>query len=548
MTEKDTLLLLTDSEARKRWEELAQHSLKGKSLEKVLNKKTVEGIDYKGLYTEGEIMPDLETFPKDLIPSRIYNSALCTDEDLLEDAKEGIQGSVLLLEGKRFKSSLGKSKNPTVIVQKNSNELLEQFKGHERFVYVDTNQLDFESFEKEVERISSKNLGFAINLSQTHNAGASVVQEISFGLNVFKGLLESGVSPSSIKFFTAVDSLIFLNIAKLRALRYLAEEMLDAFNLKKEVFILAVSSLREQTLYDPYVNMLRNCSGAMSAIMGGADQMAIRTHDSIFSMLTGEPSSDQAKRSARNILNIAIEESKLGFVMDPGKGSFSLEKLTREIATQSWENFLNWEEQGLFQNIKDFSASIEAIAKARYQKTRTRKTVVTGVNEFANPEETIQSMYDRPWRPVEVSSGLFPVRRTAFEFEDLRLQFEQMEVKPKICIVRQGPIAKLSGRINFIKNIFETVGLEIVENENELTMDEYFKFAKKENCNVLVYCGIDEEYSNWVIRGDLEDFNFQFIAGNKENFELENKEQFIDLFIGKNIYSDLKLLLGDKNE
>ena len=123
-----------------------------------------------------------------------------------------------------------------------------------------------------------------------------------------------------------------------------------------------------------------------------------------------------------------------------------------------------------------------------------------------------------------------------------------MEVKPKICIVRQGPLAKLSGRINFIKNIFETVGLEIVESENELSVDEYIKFAKKENCNVLVYCGIDEEYSDWVIPGEVEDFKFRFIAGKKENFELENKDQFIDLFIGKNIYSDLKLLLGDENE
>ena len=51
-----------------------------------------------------------------------------------------------------------------------------------------------------------------------------------------------------------------------------------------------------------------------------------------------------------------------------------------------------------------------------------------------------------------------------------------------------------------------------------------------------------------MIPGEVEDFKFRFIAGKKENFELENKDQFIDLFIGKNIYSDLKLLLGDENE
>ncbi|MBC74426.1 MAG: hypothetical protein CME64_00265 [Halobacteriovoraceae bacterium] len=548
MTEKDTLLLLTDPEAKKRWEELAHQSLKGRSLEKVLNTKTVEGIEYKGLYIDGECLPDLETYPEGIISSRIYDSAICTEDDLSNDHSEGMQGTVLLVEGKKFKSDFSAKYNPTIIVQKNNDELLDQFKGQESSVYVDTNELNFEKFSEDIERIKSRELGFAINISQTHNAGASAVQEISYGLNIFNALLKSGVKPSSIKFFTAVDSLIFLNMAKLRALRYLAEEVLDAYGLKKEVFILAVTSLREQTLYDPYVNMLRNCSGAMSAIMGGANQMAIRTHDSIFSLLTREPASDQAKRSARNILNIALEESKLAFVMDPGKGSFALEKLSREMASQSWESFLNWEEKDLFNNIKDFSASVEAIAKARYERIRSRKTVVTGVNEYANSDETIQSMYDKPWRPVEVPFGLFPLRRTAYEFEDLRLAFEELDVKPKVCLVRKGPLAKLSGRINFIKNIFETMGLEVVESEEELALEEYFKLAKKEDCSALAFCGLDDEYSQWVKAGDRETFKHQFIAGKKDKFELEDKEQFIDLYMGKNIYSDLALLLGDKNE
>ncbi|MCO4755035.1 MAG: hypothetical protein KC478_11180, partial [Bacteriovoracaceae bacterium] len=516
-------------------------------VEKVLNTKTVEGIEYKGLYTQGTVMPELTTYPKSIAASRIYDSGLVEESDLKEDYEQGMHGCVLMVEGKSWKSKFSKSVNPTFILQRNSDDLISQFENPES-VFVDANQLDLQNFDKDVKRVAAKGVGFAVNISQTHNAGASAVQEISYGLGIFHALLKAGVAPKSIKFFTAVDSLIFLNIAKLRALRYLAEEVLEAFGHKKEVFILATSSLREQTLYDPWVNMLRNCSGSMAAILGGADQMAIRTHDSLFSLLTHERPSDQGRRSARNTLNIAIEESRLDFVMDPGKGSFALEELSRELVTQSWENFLSWEEEGLLNNIDDFAASVKAIAKSRYEKTRSRKTIVTGVNEFANPEETIESLYKKTWRPVEVPYGRFPLRRSAFEFEDLRLSIEKSEQELKACIIRKGPLAKLSGRINFVKNIFETMGLEIIETEEEKSLDEYFELARENKCEILIFCGVDDEYASWVRPGDRDMFKHQFIAGKKENFELSNKEEFIDLFMGKNIYNDLKQLVGERHE
>ncbi|MCO4755141.1 MAG: hypothetical protein KC478_11715, partial [Bacteriovoracaceae bacterium] len=131
MTDQDTLLLLTDPAAKQKWRELAAKSLKGLDVEKVLNTKTVEGIEYKGLYTQGTVMPELTTYPKSIAASRIYDSGLVEESDLKEDYEQGMHGCVLMVEGKSWKSKFSKSVNPTFILQRNSDDLISQFENPE---------------------------------------------------------------------------------------------------------------------------------------------------------------------------------------------------------------------------------------------------------------------------------------------------------------------------------------------------------------------------------------------------------------------------------
>lgn len=545
MTQREEKSLFSDPKARKRWEELASQSLKGQDLEKVLNHSTVEGINYKGLYSESRRVVQFYHFPEKVVSSRVYDSGLASSAQMLEDQNQGMQEAVLLIKGSSWKKDFSKNLQARFIVQRASEDFLEEFKGLEK-VFVDVNCLNFSKFDSELERVESNNLGYAINLSQIHNAGASAVQELGYALNMFSILLKRGVDPARILFFTANDSLFFLNIAKLRALRYLGEEILSAFQLKPELFILSVSSLREQTLYDPWVNMLRNCASGVAAVLGGANQVAIRTHDSLFSFLTGEKPSEQACRSARNTLNIVREESRFDFVTDAAKGSFALENLTEELIQQSWESFLNWEDKGFLENMGEFSKSVEAIAKARREKVRKRQNVVTGVSDFANPDENIESLYQKPWRPVELRSGLFPLRRTAYEFEELRLALEKSDKEVKACLIHHGEISRLSGRINFMKNIFETLGVEIHEPGSGIDTEQALEDARARNCNVLLFCGLDKDYGDWLRPADKSVFKHQFVAGNKDNFKSlppEHKEEFMDLYMGKNIYADLKAML-----
>ena len=524
-----------------KWRELAKSSLKGQDLERILNHATLEGVNYKGLYERNDKMLQLLSFPEKFTASTIYDSGLANSEEILEDQKEGMDSCLLVVRGKNWKRKFPDKFNASFLLQMVEEDFLSEFEGENAFV--DSNKLAFASFDKEVERVKRKGLGFAINMSRAHNAGASVAQEISYGLNIFNRLLELGADEKKIFFMCAVDSLFFMNIAKLRALRFLAEEILSAHGKEPRPYIVAASSLREQTLYDPWVNMLRNCSSSMAAVLGGADEVAARPHDSAYSALTEEPSSPLARRSARHILNIVREESKLHFTKDSAKGGFAVEEISCELAEQAWENFLNWEEQDLFLNARDFAKSVEAIAKARYEKTRKRKKVITGINDFANNEETLEGLYGKPWRPVDLWTGLFPLRRNAYEFEELRLALEKSNVKLKGAVVYKGQLSALSGRINFVKNVLETLGMEVREFEAGKNLDKTFQEASQAGCNVLVLAGRDEEYGEWARPGDAKLFKSQFIAGKKENFELPEEAAFTDLYMGKNIYQDLKEML-----
>lgn len=537
---------LPDLSAKETWKELAIKSLKGQDIEKVLNSSTVEGVDFKGLYDSNPETLELMSFPKTFLLSTIYDSGLANAEDIEEDQAEGIESSFLVVRGKSWKKDFPKGIRLSFLIQKTSEEQLEEFRG--KTAFVDSNKLNFEKFDEEVARVQEKGLGFAINMSQIHNAGASIVQEISFGLNIFSKLLQLGVEEQKILFVSAADSLFFMNIAKFRTLRFLAEEILIAHGKEPNPYILAASSLREQTLYDPWVNMLRNCASSMAAVLGGANEVSIRPHDAAFSALTGEPSESKARRSARHILNIVKEESKMDFVMDAGKGSFAIEELTSSLVKQAWESFLNWEDKNLLLNVKDFAASVEAISKARYEKARKRKSVITGINDFANSEESLESLYKKPWRPVTLTTGLFPLRRSALEFEELRVATEKSGIKIKVALIYKGRQSSLSARINFAKNVFEVLGVEVAEYPVEERLEQAYELAQKEGCNALALVGKDDEYAQWIKAGDKEVFKSQFIAGNKERFTYGEGgevqfDSFTDIYAGKNIYHDLREML-----
>ena len=74
-----------------------------------------------------------------------------------------------------------------------------------------------------------------------------------------------------------------------------------------------VTSRWNKTVYDPYVNMLRTQTEAMSAILGGTDSLTVEPFDIVF-----RKPDEFSERIARNQQLILKEEAYFNKVADPG--------------------------------------------------------------------------------------------------------------------------------------------------------------------------------------------------------------------------------------
>lgn len=113
------------------------------------------------------------------------------------------------------------------------------------------------------------------------NAGSTIVEELGFTLaaahEYLVKLMERGLTidevARKVRFTFAVTSNYFLEMAKFRAARMLWANIVKAYNPEKncscKMIAHAVTSTWNQTVYDPYVNMLRGTTEAMSAAIAG---------------------------------------------------------------------------------------------------------------------------------------------------------------------------------------------------------------------------------------------------------------------------------------
>ena len=193
-----------------------------------------------------------------------------------------------------------------------------------------------------------------VNGSNFTNAGSSTVQELGFSISMateyLAQLTDRGISVedavSKIRFSFGIGSDYFMEIAKLRAARILWEQIADAYNVSdKKRFRMEIHSVTKvwnDTIDDPYINMLRTQTEAMSAVLGGTDSLTINPFD------IGDLPDEFSERIARNQQLILKEEAWFDKVADPSAGSYYIENLTSLIAENSWKLFTEIENMGGF--------------------------------------------------------------------------------------------------------------------------------------------------------------------------------------------------------
>ncbi|MGE3610032.1 MAG: methylmalonyl-CoA mutase family protein [Bacteriovoracaceae bacterium] len=347
--------------------------------------------------------------------------------------------------------------------------------------------------------------------------GGNIVQELGFITR--KMILEKSYLISLF-----VDSNFFKNIAKIRAAKLLAKKVQEELASSEEIKIIALTSFRDWSLYERYSNLLRNDAAVASAYIGGADYVQSAGYDSLFEIEIDDyqahpEHTERSRRMARNTTHILALESMLGVVQDPSFGSFHLESLSQYYAKEAWslmQKTINLDERSCLQY---FSESISSIRNQRLDNIKMRRHVLAGVNDFPNVKENLNLKH----RPKE------KFFRSARIFEELRIEMENSPVRPKVYLLINGDYAALNARINFVRNYFELLGLEVIESR-------FSDSLKASADDFLVLCASDDGYEN--LKNNLPEFSGEkFIAG---KYELNG---FKNLFAGQNVYSVLESIV-----
>jgi methylmalonyl-CoA mutase len=260
-----------------------------------------------------------------------------------------------------------------------------------------------------------------------HEAGGTDAEELgcalAAGLEYLRAMRAAGLPAEAafgqLEFRYAATADQFATIAKLRAARRVWARVAQQCGVTSDAggqWQHAVSSWSMLTRRDPWNNILRATLACFSAGVGGADAITVAPFDAAI----GQPDR-LARRVARNVHALLVEESQVARVIDPAGGSWYVEDLTDQLAVKAWAWFQEIERSGGLRAALATGLIAGRLAASREQRRdalATRREAVTGVSEFPLVGETLLS---RPAAagPAVGPAGLPRIRWSQW-YEELR--------------------------------------------------------------------------------------------------------------------------------
>lgn len=369
---------------------------------------------------------------------------------------------------------------------------------------------NFQEAKTVIEKAKSKLPGFfvlGVNGQHYHNAGASAVQELAFALaqgnEYLVRLTDEGLSVDDIaprmQFSFGTGSNYFLEIAKLRVARMLWARIVKQYQPangdSEKMQIHAYTSNWNKTLYDPYVNLLRTTTEAMSGSIGGADSITVEPFDNTY-----KRPDEFSYRMARNQQIILKTEAYFNKVADPAAGSYYVENLCDSIAKAAWDLFLEIEDKGGFIRYASnglIRSEVEEVCQKRDMDIAMRKQVFVGTNKYPNTGERKLDKVE-PRAKLSDLSGLRQYRGTQ-AFEALRMAVENHANKgfeiPRVFMFTYGDPVMRKARASFASNFFGVAGYKIIDNLGFPDIESGVKAAIKSGAEIVVLCSSDPEYT-----------------------------------------------------
>ncbi len=273
------------------------------------------------------------------------------------------------------------------------NDILKEFMVRNTYIYPPTPSMKiiadiFEYTSRNIPKFNS------ISISGYHmqEAGATPVLEMAYtladGLEYVRTGIKAGMNVDDfaprLSFFWAIGMNHFMEIAKMRAARYIWATLLKQFDPQnpKSLALRTHSqtsgwSLTEQ---EPFNNITRTAIEALSSALGGTQSLHTNALDEAIALPT-----DYSAKIARNTQIILQQESGICDVVDPMGGSNLVESLTQQMIEEAMKFIDEVEKEG------GMTKAIEAgIPKMRIEEAAAKKQAkidsseefIIGVNSF----------------------------------------------------------------------------------------------------------------------------------------------------------------------
>ncbi|MFF2456530.1 MULTISPECIES: methylmalonyl-CoA mutase [Peribacillus] len=239
----------------------------------------------------------------------------------------------------------------------------------------------------------------SISISGYHlqEAGAPADIELAYtladGLEYARTGMKAGIDIDKfaprLSFFWAIGMNYFMEVAKMRAARFIWSKLMKQFEPKnnKAMALRTHSqtsgwSLSEQ---DPFNNVARTLIEAHAAALGHTQSLHTNALDEAIALPT-----DFSARIARNTQLYLQEETGITKVIDPWAGSYYVESLTNELIDRAWAHIE--EIEGLGGMAKAIETGlpkmrIEEAAAKRQAKIDSQVETIVGVNKYRLKKE-----------------------------------------------------------------------------------------------------------------------------------------------------------------
>jgi methylmalonyl-CoA mutase len=245
-----------------------------------------------------------------------------------------------------------------------------------------------------------------VSISGYHmmEAGANSVLQLGFtladGLEYVRAALKAGLAIDDfaprLSFFFGVGMNFFMEIAMLRAARFLWHELISQYKPKNPKSTMLRTHVQTSgwslTEQDPYNNVIRTTIEALAAVLGGTQSL----HTNSFDEAVGLPT-DFSARIARNTQLVIQEESQVCHVADPLGGSYYVEALTGAMIREA---------RKLIDEVEALGGMAKAIStgmpKLRIEESAARRQaridqgldVIVGVNKYQIEDQPLKDVLE----------------------------------------------------------------------------------------------------------------------------------------------------------